>query len=87
MLLHLNGMVLTGMTSPRAATVVQRGLGLILDSQGRREQRQPEGVAQEGLVELCRKDPTLINLIAPLLTDGQFEWLMEQIRGNQDKQA
>jgi hypothetical protein len=86
-LLKLNGMVLMGLISTRVAAVIQRTYKSILDLQTGRAQQQPEGVPQEGLAEMYHKDPKYISLLEPFLADGQIDWLMEQIRGNQDDQA
>lgn len=76
MLLHLNGLVTIKMLSTSEATVIQRNLRTILDVQLKRTQGGQDGLPQEALAELCRADPHILDLLEPLLSDEQVQWLM-----------
>jgi hypothetical protein len=80
MLLRLNGLVLTGMISARAASLLERNLRTVLDSQTRRAAKQPQDRPQEGLAELCRRHPELVNDLEPFLTDEQIQRLLAEVR-------
>ena len=43
--------------------------------------------SQEGLVELCRGDPKMLNAIEPFLTDEQVEMLMNEVTDEPDDEA
>ncbi len=81
-LIQLNGAVLLGMISARDAGILQRNLKTVLDVQLKRSIPGESGPNQEGLVELCRRDPRAIATIEPFLSQGQLQSLMEQIAGD-----
>jgi hypothetical protein len=87
MLVKLNDLVLMRIVLPSMANTVQRGLLAILDAQTRRAREQPHGWQSEGLFEHCRRDPSLLPLLEPVLTDEVFQWLMGTVTDNADEQT
>ncbi len=79
MLLQLNSAVTIGVMSPSDANIVHRNLRTILDVQMKRAERNEGGPGHEALIELCRRDPTAINILAPFLTDDALDALMREI--------
>lgn len=79
-LFKLNGLVAMSYVSTAKATVMQRGLRIILDSLTRSSAGGPSVVSNESLADLCRADPKILDLLEPFLTDDQFRLLMEQCR-------
>ncbi len=86
-LLELNGAVTMGAISTKEANLIQKNLRTILDVQMKRSNREETGPTQEGLVELCRRDPQALNVIESFLTDSQFEWLMNEVKDDSDDDA
>ena len=83
-LVQLNGAVMLKLISSKDASLIQRNLKTILDVHLRRASQQDAGVNQEALAELCQRDPQLVNLISPFLSDAQVDWLMDQVRADTD---
>ena len=81
-LAQLSGAVMLKLISSKDASLLQRILKTIIDVQLKRASQQDAGVNQEALAELCQRDPQLVNLITPFLSDAQIDWLQEQIRGD-----
>jgi hypothetical protein len=84
MLLKLNGAVTLGVISTKEANVIHRNLKTILDVQLKRGGRQEGSPTHEALVDLCRREPNILNAIEPFLTDQQVDWLVEEISGDPD---
>jgi hypothetical protein len=76
---QLNGLVLMGLVEPAKANVVQRGLKILLDAEGRQAEATEAGAAPEGLVEACRKEPGMVDLLEPFLSDEQMRWLVGEL--------
>ncbi len=55
----------------------------VLDVQMKRASREETGPSQEALLELCRSDPSVLNVIEPFLTD-QMDWVMGEVADGQD---
>jgi hypothetical protein len=87
MLVRLNGLVALKLISSAQATVMQRNLRTILDYHVRQVQGGQPGLPQAALAELCRKDPRILNLLEPLLTDAQVDWLMGDGRKDSDDEG
>jgi hypothetical protein len=83
-ILQLNGALIMGALSPKEASLIQRNLKTVLDAQFKRAMREDAAPTQEGLVELCRKNPQAINTLASFLTGDQLQWLMGQIEDDAD---
>jgi hypothetical protein len=81
MLMRLNGMVTLGMISPAQANVIQRNLRTMLDVQLKRARVEGGGQSADALVDLCRTDPRLLNLLEGFLSDEQMQWLMDALKG------
>lgn len=84
MLLQLNSAVLLGVISPTKANIIQRNLRTILDVQTKRGGRADTAANPETLVELCRRDPQVLNTLEPFLSDTQLDWLIDQIKDDED---
>ncbi|MCH8830595.1 MAG: hypothetical protein IID45_13545 [Planctomycetes bacterium] len=87
-LMELNGVVLTGSVSAKQADLIHKNLRAVLQVQLRRETRDDAGPAtKEGLVELCRNDPQMLNAIEPFLSDEQVERLMAEVADNPENES
>jgi hypothetical protein len=86
-LLQLVGLVMMRLVSPSVANTAERILRTILDAQTRSAQEGPRGWQQEELAELCRRDPRVLPLLEPLLTDEQLKWLMGTVTDDADDQT
>jgi hypothetical protein len=86
-LIQLNGAVAIGAMSTKEANLIHKNLRTVLDVQMKRASREDSGPSQEALVELCRNDPRVLNVIEPFLTDTQMEWLMNEVRDDADGSA
>ncbi len=87
MLHDLNGLVALRVLSPSQASVIQRNLRILLDTQLKRTQEERLGVAEEALADLCRANPQVLNLLAPFLSDEQVEWLMGEVKDDPHEQT
>jgi hypothetical protein len=87
MLLQLNSAVTIGLISTKEASIINRNLQTILAVQMKREGRSEDGPGYEALVELCRRDPRVINVLEPFLTDDVFESLMQEVAKARDGSA
>jgi hypothetical protein len=87
MLLHLNGLVVTGLIPTPRANAVHRTLQTVLNTQLKRQQQQSQVPDQEPLAEACRKDPRLVTILEPFLSDDQIAWLLGQIKEGPHDQA
>ena len=86
--MELNGAVLIGAISAKQADLIHKNLRAVLQVQLKRTVRDDAGPAsQEGLVELCRGDPRMLNAIETFLTDEQVERLMTEIADDPDNEA
>jgi hypothetical protein len=86
--MELNGAVLIGSVSAKQADLLHKNLRTVLQVQLKRATRDDAGPAsQEGLVELCRNDPKMLNAIEPFLSDEQVEWLMKEVADDPDNEA
>lgn len=87
-LMQLNGAVLIGTMSAKQADLIHKNLRTVLQVQLKRADRDDAGpVNQEGLVELCKNDPQMLNAIEPFLNDQQVEWLMNEVTDDLDETA
>jgi len=68
--------------------LIHKNLRAVLQVQLKRATRDDAGPAsQEGLVELCRNDPQMLNAIEPFLSDQQVNWLMSEVTDDDDESA
>ena len=77
LLMRLNGLVALGLVAPARANVIQRGLKTILDGLSRERREAGHVEAQQGLAELCRRNPEMLRMLEPFLTDEQIAWVLE----------
>lgn len=84
MLLQLNAAVVLGAISTTKANLIHRNLRTILDVQTKLDSRADTGTNPESLLEACRKNPQLLNVLEPFLSDAQLDWLMDQISDDDD---
>lgn len=82
MLLQLNGAVMLGLMSTKEANVIHRNLKTILEIQTKRGSREEGGPTHEALIDLCRRDPNILNVIEVFLSDEQVDWIMNEISGD-----
>lgn len=78
-LIELNGAVAIGAMSSKEANLIHKNLRTVLEVQMKRASRDDAGPSQEALVDLCRNDPRVLNVIEPFLTDPQMDWLMTEV--------
>jgi len=79
--MQVNGMVVLRQLSPQAASTIIMGLKVVLDVQHQREALSQEQLASDALVAACRRDPQLVTLLEPLLTDEQLDHLVKEAGG------
>jgi hypothetical protein len=70
----LDALVLLGLPAAKA-NVIQRSLRIMLETQLRRSAATDQGLPNEALAELCRRNPAALNLVAPFLPEEQLDWL------------
>jgi hypothetical protein len=85
MLMKLNRLVVLKVISTAQANTIQRSLRTMLDIQMKRTQGQPHELPQEALADLCRSDPSILNLLEPFLPDELVERLMEEVKDDNDQ--
>jgi hypothetical protein len=83
-LIQLNGAVAIGAMSTKDANLIHKNLRTVLDVQMKRASREETGPSQEALLELCRTDPRVLNVIEPFLTDTQMDWVMGEVADAED---
>jgi hypothetical protein len=83
-LIQLNGAVAIGAMSTKDANLIHKNLRAVLDVQMKRASREETGPSQEALLELCRSDPRVLNVIAPFLSDAHMDWVMNEVTDDQD---
>ena len=86
-LVQLTSAVTIGMISTKEASVIHRNLRTILDVQMKREGRGGSDANPEALMELCRRDPRILNVLEPFLTADVLESLMEQVAEASDEEV
>jgi hypothetical protein len=86
-LVELNGLVLTGLVSTDKAIVINRNLRTVLDAQLKKRHGEPTREVGAGLVDLCRANPSVLNLLEPFLTEDQLKCLLDQIREDENGQT
>ena len=87
-MMQLSGAVLIGSVSAKQGELIHKNLRAVLQVQLKRATRDDAGPAsQEGLVELCRSDPKMLNAIEPFLTDEQVEMLMNEVTDEPDNES
>jgi hypothetical protein len=77
-MLHLIGAVAMGRISIKEANLMLKILKIALDAQLKRSSSETPVRDEAALTDACRRDPALINAIAPLLTDEQLANLMQE---------
>lgn len=87
MLMQLNGLIMLKLVSSQQANLIQRNLRAVLDLHLKRAREDWLGMPHEGLLELCRKDPSLVNLLDPFLTDEQVARLMKSVTDDPNEEA
>jgi hypothetical protein len=78
-LLSLNGGLMMGQISASDGNLVHKNIKAVMDLQSRKEGQVDKPQTPDGLVEACRKDPSLLNTIESFLTEEQLDNLMKQI--------
>jgi hypothetical protein len=79
MLVRLNGLIMLKIVTPQQASLIQRSLRIVLDVHLKRAREDRLGMPHEGVLEAVRKDPSLVNLLAPFLTDDQVAQVMQGV--------
>lgn len=87
MLLKLNGLVMMNIISAAQASVIQRSLRTLLDIQLKRVPGDRQGLSQDALAELYRKDPRIVSLLEPFLSEQQVDWLMGVVKDDPNGQV
>jgi hypothetical protein len=83
-LIQLNGAVAIGAMSTKEANLIHKNLRTVLEVQMKRASREDTGPSQEALIDLCRNDPRVLNVMEPFLTDAQMDWIMNEVTGDED---
>jgi len=84
-LIQLNGAVAIGAMSTKDANLIHKNLRAVLDVQMKRASREETGPSQEALLDLCRNDRRVLNVIAPFLSDAHMDWVMNEITDDEDE--
>lgn len=80
-IMQIPGLLMLGVLPEGKANVILRALQTVLGAQLRRSQGAKQQQTPDELVELCKQNPLLLNTITPMLTEEQFQYLMERIHG------
>ncbi len=74
----LMGMVAAGWIKPAQANAIARICQLMIQNLQQGGPRQTSsGVPDEILADIARRDPSVLNLLAPFLTDEQFDSILK----------
>jgi len=68
--------------STAKASIIHRTLRTILETHLKKQAPTEQGLPTEVLAELCRREPALLNLVAPLLRDDQVDWIRKHGLGD-----
>lgn len=82
-LLQLNSAVLLGAVASREAGLIHKNIRAVLDVQLKRANPEEAGRNHEALADACRRDPKIINALAPFLSPEQLQALMDEIGGQE----
>jgi hypothetical protein len=77
---QIPGMMLMKFIVPAEVNALSRVYGMIMQHQQDQATRNQAGLSQPTLIEMLRKNPDLINQLAPLLTKDQFTLLVSEIQ-------
>jgi hypothetical protein len=80
---QVSGLVTLGILGPAKANAVVRCISKSSDIVMRCQTATPGAATQPELVEACRKNPKLIGLLEPLLTDDQLAELLRQVNDDE----
>lgn len=84
---QLPGMLALGLLKPAQANSMRGAFKELLDHH-REDRQQARGtVATDDMIAAIRKDPGLLNLFAPMLTDEQFDLVMKAVQEDQRGEA
>ena len=81
---HIAGMVALGMLKPAQANAIRASYREILQHHQRTQSLNQSGaIADMDVLALMQKDPSILNMLAPLLTAEQLAMVME-LHGGDD---
>ncbi|NQV23000.1 MAG: hypothetical protein HQ518_01425 [Rhodopirellula sp.] len=78
-LLQLNGAVIMGAISTKDGTLMNRNIKTVLDVLLRRMSRNEGTVDSETLVDRCRQDPSILEIVSSFLSPQQVDDLMREV--------
>ena len=79
---QLGGLIAMGLLKPAQANAIRASFRDILQHHQRSQSRHDHaGIGDADVLDLMRKDPTILNMLAPLLTDEQLAMIMQQDKG------
>lgn len=84
----LVGAVAMGLIKPAQANTIRASYAEILRYHEKNESRNDrQGLADADVVELMRKDPKVLSMLEPFLTDGQIDLVMKHAKDSGHGQA
>jgi|GEM_PF-6359958 len=85
---QLPGLITLGILKPGHANAMRAIFSEILKAHHAQQSRQnDQGLSNDDLRELARKNPEVLNLLQALLTDEQIQMVMDEVQGNHDGKA
>ncbi|MGZ0174617.1 MAG: DUF1559 family PulG-like putative transporter [Planctomycetales bacterium] len=78
-LLNLNGAVIMGAMKATDAALINRNIKTVLDVQMRRISRDEGTVDSEALIDRCRRDPSILEVVSSFLSPQQVDDLMREV--------
>ncbi len=84
---RLAGLVAMGLLKPAQASVIRAAYREILQYHTAKAKELEKGLSNADVLEFLRKDPKMLDLLAPLLTQEQIDMLMRDTEGNANGQA
>lgn len=82
---QIPGLLAMKLVAPTHANAMARVYSILLQYDKEETTRSNQaGLSQPTLIETLRKNPDVINQIAPLLTKGQFDYLVREIQDADD---
>jgi hypothetical protein len=84
---HLVGLVTLKHLTTAQANSIHSVYRTILDAKRQRGAQRETQLSSDGWAAAVQKDPSLLNLLAPLLTDDQMEGFLQQLKEERDEEA
>jgi hypothetical protein len=81
-LAQLAGLVALGVLTPAQANSIRASYREILQFHLKSQSRDPKGLSNADVLELMRKDPRILSMLEPILTEEQVAMVMKGAKGD-----